>query len=81
MITHTAERQELYKMIDALPDDSVIAMRDLIRSLRPGADDGYLPHIPNAETVAAIEEGRAGKVKRFSSVEALMADLNDGKDD
>ena len=29
MPTQTAERQELYKMIDTLPDDSVAAMRDL----------------------------------------------------
>jgi len=32
---------------------------------------------PNAETREAIAELRAGKGKKFSSVEALMADLHD----
>lgn len=36
--------------------------------------------IPNAETQTALREIEQGKVKRFDSVEALMADLNDGKD-
>ncbi len=35
-------------------------------------DDGYLPHHPNAETVAAIRE-KPGK--RFNSPEAFLADL------
>jgi hypothetical protein len=33
--------------------------------------------IPNPETVAAMEEARASKLKSFDSVEALMADLNE----
>ena len=77
MITQTAERQELYEMIDTLPDDSVIAMRDLIRSLRPSTDDGYLPHIPNAATAAAIREGRAGKREK-TTIDQIMAELNAG---
>lgn len=36
--------------------------------------------IPNAETQAAMQDARAGKVTRFGSVAALMADLNDGDD-
>jgi hypothetical protein len=35
-------------------------------------DDGYLPHVPNAETLAAIHEEPG---KRFSSPEAFLADL------
>ena len=35
-------------------------------------DDGYLPHVPNAETLAAIHE-KSGK--RFSSPEAFIGDL------
>jgi DNA-damage-inducible protein J len=31
---------------------------------------------PNAETIAAMEDARAGKLKSFSSIEALMADLH-----
>jgi signal recognition particle GTPase len=36
---------------------------------------------PNAETIAAIEECRAGKGKTFHSIEELMADLHDENDD
>jgi DNA-damage-inducible protein J len=32
---------------------------------------------PNAETAAAIREARSGKLKKFSTVEDLMADLNE----
>jgi DNA-damage-inducible protein J len=33
--------------------------------------------IPNAETQAAMQDIKDGKVTRFDSVEALMVDLND----
>jgi DNA-damage-inducible protein J len=33
--------------------------------------------VPNAETQAAMRDIQEGKVKRFDSVDALMADLND----
>ena len=35
----------------------------------------FEPLIPNATTIAAMEELDAGKGKKFDSVEALMADL------
>lgn len=34
------------------------------------------PLIPNATTIAAMKEARAGNLKGFDSVEALMADLH-----
>jgi DNA-damage-inducible protein J len=37
--------------------------------------------VPNLETQAAIREARAGKGMRFSSIEALMADLGDEEAD
>jgi addiction module RelB/DinJ family antitoxin len=37
-----------------------------------GTDDGYPPHVPNAETLAAIQE-KPGK--RFRSRNAFLADL------
>lgn len=33
------------------------------------------PLVPNETTIAAMREARAGKLKTFSSVEALMDDL------
>ena len=32
--------------------------------------------VPNAETIAAMKEARAGKGVRIGSIDALMADLN-----
>ena len=34
------------------------------------------PLIPNAVTIAAMKEARAGKTAKFDSVDALMADLH-----
>lgn len=36
----------------------------------------FNPLIPNAETIAAMQEARAGNLPRFNSIEALMADLH-----
>ena len=36
----------------------------------------FEPLIPNAKTIEAMKEARAGKGKSFDTVEALMADLD-----
>jgi hypothetical protein len=80
MLTHIAERQELHRVIDALPDDTVMDMLDIAKSLYPHearTDDGCLPHIPNAETAAAIREGRTGNREKVT-IEQIMAELNAG---
>ena len=44
------------------------------------AQDGALPFdplIPNAETIAAMEEARAGNLKGYANVEDLMKSLNE----
>jgi DNA-damage-inducible protein J len=38
----------------------------------------FEPLRPNAETIAAMEEARTGKLASYNSIEALMADLNEG---
>ena len=76
MLTQTAERRELHRVIDTLPDDGIIVALDLIKGLRrSGGVD--LPHIPNAETAAAIREGRAGNREKVT-IEQVMAELNAG---
>jgi len=35
----------------------------------------FAPLIPNAETIEAMQEARAGKLHAFATVEELMADL------
>lgn len=37
----------------------------------------FEPLIPNATTIAAMREARAGNLRSFDGVEALMADLHD----
>lgn len=36
----------------------------------------FKPLVPNAETIAAMQEARRGELASFDSVEALFADLN-----
>lgn len=36
----------------------------------------FEPLTPNAETIAAMQDARAGKVQSFPDVDALMADLD-----
>lgn len=39
----------------------------------------FEPLIPNEETIAAMREARQGNLPSFDSIEALMADLNEGR--
>lgn len=36
----------------------------------------FEPLVPNAETIEAIKDARAGKVKSVNSIDALMSELN-----
>lgn len=36
----------------------------------------FEPLVPNTKTIEAMKEARAGKLKSFNSIDALMADLN-----
>ena len=38
----------------------------------------FAPLVPNAETVAAMKEARAGKLPRFNDVQGLLNDLHAG---
>ena len=73
MLTQAVERQELLQVISALPDDRVGIILDFAKNLHS--------EIPNAETREAIAALRAGKGKKFTSIEALMADLHEECDD
>lgn len=69
----------------AVLEDMGLSVSDAVRlMLVKTAKEKTLPFEiwrPNAETIAAIEELRAGNGKKFNSVEALMADLHDENDD
>ena len=38
----------------------------------------FAPLVPNAETIAAMKEARAGNLARFDDVESLLGDLHEG---
>ena len=77
MLTQTPERQELQQIIDTLSDDRVMAALDFFKGRQPYAetDDGYLPHVPNEKTAAAIREGRAENREKVT-IDQIMAELN-----
>ncbi|MEA1968241.1 MAG: type II toxin-antitoxin system RelB/DinJ family antitoxin [Thermodesulfobacteriota bacterium] len=57
-----------------------LSLSDAVRMLLTRvAREGVLPFeplVPNAETIAAMKEARAGKLASFNSVEDLMKDLD-----
>jgi DNA-damage-inducible protein J len=52
------------------------AMRMMLTRIAKEQALPFDPLVPNAETIAAMKEARAGKLKSFDSVEALMAELD-----
>jgi DNA-damage-inducible protein J len=71
---------DLKKEATAVLSGMGLSVSDAIRLLLVRvASEKALPfdvRLPNAETRAAMREARKGKVQRFESVDALMADLN-----
>ena len=78
MLTQTAERQELQRMIEKLPDDRIPITLDFIKGILPHAeaDDGHLPHIPNTETLEVLKEVESGDLLSFGAKEKLFEYLN-----
>ena len=68
MFTQTAERQELRQVINTLPDDSVAAILDLIRSLRRSSeaptdvDDKFYDEANIRWLQGSIDQLKQGKV-------------------
>jgi DNA-damage-inducible protein J len=52
------------------------AMRMLLTRVAREKALPFEPFFPNAQTVAAMKDARAGKTKAFDSIEDLMADLD-----
>jgi hypothetical protein len=91
MTTATAERQEVYRIIEELSDRALLLIKGYAERVREEDLESIKAEIaaleakygttPNAETIAAMEEARAGKIKRCYSIEELMRDLHDENDD
>ena len=70
----------LKKDVEVILDAQGLNMSQAIRMmLRKTKETGSLPFelpTPNTESLRAMAEARAGRLKSFDSVDALMADLN-----
>jgi hypothetical protein len=71
----TTERQELIDTIGVLSDTAIEKLAPYVAFLQ------YADETPNTETIAAIEECRARKGKRASSVNELLERLNNDEGD
>ncbi|MFI5336908.1 MAG: type II toxin-antitoxin system RelB/DinJ family antitoxin [Opitutales bacterium] len=81
--TRAREAQKIFKRLGLKPSAAfdlflakVVALRGLPFPVSE-SDDGLLPHVPNAETVAALNE-RGGK--KFKDVNSALAWLHDEND-
>ena len=52
------------------------AFRLLVKRIAAEKALPFEPLVPNAETIAAMREARAGGLPRFKTVDALLRDLN-----
>ena len=84
-ITTAATLQTLLRYISRLPEDGIRKLAEQAQWLAEEAEIAALRAkygtTPNAETIAAIEECRARKGKRFNSITELMDDLNNDDED
>lgn len=56
-----------------------LTVSDAVRLLTRVAREGELPFaplVPNAETIAAMKEARAGNLPKFDDVQSLLDDLH-----
>ena len=60
MTTATAERKELYRVIDELPDDRLVAALSLLRGLEDN-DDGFYDPANIRRLEHSLEQARQGK--------------------
>ncbi len=62
--------------LDAMGISVAEAVRMYLKRIAADQAIPFELKVPNAETIAAMEEARQGGGKSFNSVEELMADLN-----
>jgi hypothetical protein len=85
------ERGNLIRAIEQLSDKAILRVRGYVERVHEedlesieaeiAALEAKYGTTPNAETIAAMEEARAGKGKLCHSIEELMRDLHDENDD
>lgn len=51
-----SEREIAFAMIDSLPDDQISNVISMLRTMQQTIENALHPEVPNAETVAAMQE-------------------------
>lgn len=69
-------KQEAMAVLEAMGLTASDAFRMMMTRIAAEKSLPFEPLVPNATTIAAMKEARAGKLKSFSSVEAMLADLD-----
>jgi len=69
-------KQEASAVLEAMGLTVSDAFRIMLTRIANEKALPFEPLVPNAKTIDAIKEARAGKLKSFNSIDALMADLN-----
>ena len=69
-------KQEAMAVLEAMGLTASDAFRMMMTRIAAEKSLPFEPLVPNATTIAAMKEARAGKRKSFSSVEAMLADLD-----
>ena len=69
-------KTEAAKVLAAMGLTTSDAFRMMLKLIAANKELPFSPLVPNAETIAAMEEHLHGPLPRFDSIEALMADLN-----
>ena len=72
--TQIEARDDFCRRVLELPDEDFSRIKQYFDDMLPHIISS---HIPNAETIAAMEELRAGRGYKANSVEELMAALHD----
>lgn len=70
-------REEASIVLEAMGLSVSDAVRLLLTRVAREKALPFAPLIPNAETIAAMKEARAGNLARFNDVESLFDDLHE----
>lgn len=69
-------KNEATKVLAAMGLTASDAFRMMMKLIAANRELPFSPLVPNAETIAAMEEAERGEGRSFATIEELMADLH-----
>ncbi len=80
-----SEREVAFAMIDSLPDDQIGNVISMLRTMQQTIENALHPEVPNAETIAAMQEVnemiRTGSGQHFQGTAEEFFAMLDAEDD